>query len=75
MVSVTVDPAHPEHVALTMCQTIYLDKLLTTILTKEVEDAIRSKCVEDIHTNDAVKAAIAKAAATKLLAMLQGEKQ
>lgn len=73
MVSAIVDPSHPERVAVTVTITMYLDKLMTEALSTEVSDAVRRKCVEDIHTNEEVKQAIAKAATAKLLSMLEAK--
>jgi hypothetical protein len=70
MMGIITDPNNPNRLVLTATVTIYLDKLLGSILDDEIAKAIREQAVKDLQTNAEVKKAIAKAATEKLLQML-----
>ena len=70
MVALTPDPTNPDRLVLTLTTTLYLDRLLTDVLSAEVADAIRARAIKDLKSNAAVKQQIAIAATNKLLEML-----
>lgn len=73
MITLTQDPLNPDRLVLSATVTLYLDKLLLTTLSQEVDAAIREQAVKDLQHNRAVKRGIAKAATQKLLTMLGAE--
>jgi hypothetical protein len=69
MVSVIENQADPTKSVLTATMTLYVDKLLSSILKAEVEEAIRAQAKKDLKKPE-VRELIAKAATERLLAML-----
>lgn len=70
MVTITSDPQNPDRLALTATVTIYIDRLLTDVLSTEVASAIRQRAVKDLTRSRKVRQAISEAAGKKLLGML-----
>lgn len=70
MISIIADPLNPDRLILSAAVTIYLDRILVSILSDEVEAAIRAQAVKDLQGNKAVQKQIAQAATAKLLQML-----
>src|SRR5580704_12799768 len=70
MVTLTSDPSNPNRLTLTSTVTIYLDKLLSDVLSDEVSELVRQQARKDIQSNRAVKREIALAAQRLLLTML-----
>jgi hypothetical protein len=70
VVTLTQDPSNPDRLILTQTVTLYLDKVLLSSLSAEVEAAIRARAALDLKSNKAVKKQIAAAATAKLLGML-----
>jgi hypothetical protein len=66
MIGIVQDPNDPNKLVLTQTTTVYLDKLIKSLLDTEVASLIREQAVHDIRTNKAVKKVIQEAA-TKLL--------
>ena len=74
MVSIQADPANPDKLILTAAVTLYVDRVLTDVLSAEVAAAIRNQAIKDLTRSVAVRKAITAAAQVKLLQMLTGEK-
>jgi hypothetical protein len=70
MLSFTQDPINPDKLFLTAAVTIYVDKLMVTTLSQELETAIRDAAIKDLLGNKEVKKLVAQAATQKLLSML-----
>jgi hypothetical protein len=70
MVTITADPTNPDRLIVTQTVTLYLDRVLLSSLSAEVEAAIRAQAVADLKSNSRVKKQIAAAATSKLLSML-----
>ena len=70
MIHIIQDPKNPERLSLSVTVTLFLDKVLDSAVSKEVEETIRAQAKKDLKGNPKVKAAIAKAATEKLLKML-----
>jgi hypothetical protein len=70
MIQLTPDPSNPERILLTATVSLYLDRVLLSSLSAEVETAIRDQAAKDLKSSPAVRRAIAAAAQAKLLSML-----
>jgi hypothetical protein len=70
MITLTPDPNNPDKLTLTATVTMYLDRLLTDVLSEEIATAIRERAIRDLQTNAAVRKQIAATATQKLLTML-----
>jgi len=70
MIQLTQDPTNPDRLILTAAVTLYLDRLLVSTLSAEVETAIREQAVRDLKSSRAVKKQIAEAATEHLLKLL-----
>jgi hypothetical protein len=62
MINITADPQNPNKLVLTQTVTLYLDKLLTDILSEEVAIAIQTQAKKDLLHNKQIKKAISAAA-------------
>jgi hypothetical protein len=49
MVSITSDPQNPEKLILSATVTLWLDKLLLTTLSEELQRIVREKAIEDLQ--------------------------
>lgn len=70
MITILPDPVVPNRLILTQTITLYLDKLLTDVLSDEIASIIREQAKKDISTNKQVKKAISAAAQQLLLERL-----
>ena len=70
MISASPDPLNPDRVVLTATVTLYLNKLVLSTLSDEIEKAVRAQAVKDLKGSPAVRKAIQEAATRKLLSML-----
>jgi hypothetical protein len=70
MITITPDPSNPDRLCLTATVSIYLDKILLSTLSTEIESAIREQAIRDLRSSTAVKKVISKAATAHLLALL-----
>ena len=70
MVNIVPDPTDPNRLMLTVTASLFVDKILLTTLSEELEAAIRAQAKEDITSNKEVRTAVARAALARLLTML-----
>jgi hypothetical protein len=70
MLSLITDPNDPNRLVLTATVSIYLDRLLSSVLSDEVAAAVREQATKDLRSNKKVRKMIQTAASEKLLSML-----
>jgi hypothetical protein len=70
MVSLTPSPTDPSKAVLTVTITLYLDRLLSDVLSDEIAGQIREQATKDLRSNKQVRKMIQDAASEKLLSML-----
>jgi hypothetical protein len=70
MIQLTNDPQNPERILLTATVSLYLDRVLLSSLSAEVDAAIREQAARDLKGSKAVRKAIADRAEKMLLQML-----
>jgi hypothetical protein len=70
MISILADPSDPSKLVLSATVVLYVDRILLSSLSSEIETAIRAAAVKELRGNRAVKKVIAEAAVSKLLSML-----
>lgn len=70
MIGITPDPNDPNKLVLTQTITVYLDKLIRSLLDDEVASLIKEQAVHDIRMNKQVKKIIQEAATRLLLEKL-----
>lgn len=70
MISISADPTNPDRLVLTQTVTLYLDRLLLSTLSAELETAIRAQAALDIRGSKAVRKAISSAAQAHLMKLL-----
>ena len=70
MILLTVDPSNPDKIVLTATVSLYLDRLLSDVLSAEVASAVRETARRDIETNKIVRKSISDASHRLLLGLL-----
>jgi hypothetical protein len=70
MITLVQDSTNPERILVTATVSLFVDKVLLTALSSEIEAAIRDAAIKDLRSNKKVKAVIAEQAVKKLLSML-----
>ena len=73
MINIVPDPTNSNRLTLTITQTLYLDRLLSDVLSDEVSAMVREQARKDMRGNKSAKRLIAMAAQRLLLGMLGAE--
>jgi hypothetical protein len=75
MITITKDGANPDKFVVSQTIVMFLDKVMLSSLSDEIEKTIRAQAIKDLRHNPEVKKVIAEAATKKLLAMLGVEEK
>ena len=69
MVHITPDPTNPDRLVLTATVSLYIDRLVTNVLSEEIAAQVKEQATKSLR-NTRVKKVIAEAAVKQLLNLL-----